>query len=112
MADHIGRHVLEDGAARADHGIAMYGDAGCDEDVGGDPGAVLDDDGFAADGKFGQGRVVIAGAQIASLGDHGMLADLDVGQAIKDYVIADPGIVADADFPGIGNAGAGPDHQT
>ena len=49
-----------------------------------------------------------AGAQIGALRHHAVGADGDGPQAVKFGMVADPGMIADRDFPGIGDARAGP----
>jgi hypothetical protein len=41
-----------------------------------------------------------------------MLPDVNEVEAIEDYIIADPTVVANADFPGEGKSGGGTNHYS
>jgi hypothetical protein len=53
---------------------------------------------------------MVGGAQIAALGDHGMRPDVDFSQGVQNRFISDPCVIADGQFPWIGNGGVGPYH--
>ena len=61
--------------------------------------------------EVGLVRVMVGGAQVAALRHHGVRTDVHRPQAVDHGIVADPGMLADVDFPGIGHGGAGPDQR-
>jgi len=103
---------VDDGAAGADHHAIGNRHAGPDKYIRSDPDLRADPDPGAANGEVGLQVIVVAGAHIGFLRNHRMGTDIDLAQAIQRYVVADPGVVANRDFPGVGDAYRGPDNRT
>src|SRR5580692_10296056 len=96
-------------ASRTHHRPFAYGDAGCDEDVGSHPGFILDHDGESLNVEAWAAVVVSSGAEIAFLRDDDIFAYGNFRESIKHGIVANPRMVADLQFPGIGNGDAGTD---
>src|SRR5260370_3833107 len=74
------------------------------EALRGNPRFGLDNNRSSKNWKRRVAMIVGASAEIAALGDDGIMSDDDIPDAIKFDAIANPGTVADPYLPGISNA--------
>jgi hypothetical protein len=107
-----GGHIAKDTAAGSDKSIRADFDSRTDKTIGGNPSAIADKDGGSLQTKSGVLAVVVAGTEVAILGNSAVLPDADAIETIEDHIISDPAIVTDFDFPGIGKAGGGADENS
>src|SRR5580698_5613159 len=106
-ANHHFRQIAEYRASGTDDRTPADGHSGRDEYVRGHPHFIFDNDGKCLYVETRGSIVVRAGAQIALLRHDGILPDCNSCKAIEDRIVADPGVIADLQFPGVGDLDAG-----
>ena len=105
--NHHGRKIVKHRATGTYNRSMAYAHAGSYEHIGCNPGFVLDEDWFVIDVEAWALHIVRSGAEIRTLRHHDVRSDMNFSQTVKGHIVADPGIVANGNFPGIGNVGRG-----
>lgn len=76
-----------------------------------DPGSIFDDNGFHHERHDGIGPVVVAGAEIGSLGNTDIGADGDGNEIVDPGTLAEPDMIANGELPRILDVDAGFDDE-
>lgn len=105
--NHHFRQIAEYGTARAYDGSFADGDTRRNEYVRGNPDLIFDHDGKCLYVKTRRLVVMRTRAQITFLRNDGVCAYCNSCKTIKDGVVADPRMIADLQFPRVGNLDAG-----
>jgi len=109
--DVLVRYGAEDATAGTDDGISSNFYTRGDEAVGGDPGSVADGDRPHLQPERWIMNIVASGAEVAFLRNDTMFSDGDSIQTIEHDIIPDPTVVSDGNFPGVGKASGGANHD-
>ena len=109
-AHHTRLQVRKYAAARSNNHLIKDADPGGYIYICCNPAFIADGYGAASDGKARILIIVISGAKIGPLRDHGITADIDFSETIQNDIVANPYTVAQGDFPGVGDGGRRPDH--
>src|SRR5450631_3724006 len=99
--DTIGCRFAAQNAAHGDDRVAGQVRAGAHDGEGAHPASLIEGDGHTHEAEAGIFVVVVAGEQIRSLRDANVVADGHADEVVDPRAFADPGVLADAQMPGV-----------